>query len=171
MIKQTILLLDLPLKRITILAAGCLCAVLVQAQEATNASGGNATGSGGTVAYSVGQTFIQTLTGSSGSLSEGVQQVYEIGLVTALDEEEVETFVLTVFPNPTADHVNLQLADTPRNKMIFQLYDIKGQLLEQQSITEVLTQIPLTSMPSGAYILKVLHQNKTLQTFKLIKKR
>lgn len=120
----------------TLMSVAILASFSTNAQEATTASGGNATGSGGTVAYSVGQTFIQTPTGSSGSLSEGVQQVYEIGLVTALDEEEVETFVLTVFPNPTADHINLQLADTPRNKMIFQLYDIKGQLLEQQSITE-----------------------------------
>lgn len=49
---------------IFLLAAGLLWAGLAKAQESTNASGGDATGSGGTVAYSVGEIVYTTNAGS-----------------------------------------------------------------------------------------------------------
>lgn len=70
------------------------CAVLLlglglaglQAQTSVNVTGGNASGSGGSASYSVGQFVYQTHTGTSGSVSEGVQQPYEISVVTGLEE-------------------------------------------------------------------------------------
>jgi hypothetical protein len=57
-----------------------LCSLgLVHAQESINASGGEATGSEGTVSYSVGQVFYSTFSDQgNGSISEGVQQNLEI---------------------------------------------------------------------------------------------
>lgn len=51
-----------------------------QAQQATTATGGNASGSGGPVAYSVGQVVYTTNTSSNGSVAQGVQQPYEISI-------------------------------------------------------------------------------------------
>ena len=45
-----------------------------QAQQATTATGGDATGSGGSAAYSVGQIVYTTHTGTTGSVAQGVQQ-------------------------------------------------------------------------------------------------
>lgn len=56
----------------------------LKAQEAIPASGGNATGSGGSVSYSVGQVEYSSNTGSGGSVAAGVQQPYEISVVTGL---------------------------------------------------------------------------------------
>jgi hypothetical protein len=50
---------------------------MVQAQEANTAAGGNASGSGGTAAYSVGQIVYSTQTGANGTVAEGVQQTYD----------------------------------------------------------------------------------------------
>jgi TRAP-type uncharacterized transport system substrate-binding protein len=50
------------------LTAGFLWAGIAQAQENANTSGGVATGSGGTVAYSIGQVAYTTNTGSNGSV-------------------------------------------------------------------------------------------------------
>jgi len=58
----------------------------LQAQESVNATGGNASGSGGSASYSVGQVAYQTHTGTNGSVSEGVQQPFEISVVTAIEE-------------------------------------------------------------------------------------
>ena len=44
----------------------------LQAQESVNATSGNASGSGGSVSYSVGQVAYQTNTGTSNSVAEGV---------------------------------------------------------------------------------------------------
>ena len=65
-------------KPIVLLATGLLWVGLAQAQESANASGGDASGSGGTVAYSVGQVVYTTNTDASGTVSQGVQQPYEI---------------------------------------------------------------------------------------------
>ena len=59
----------------------------LQAQEAVLASGGDTSGSGGSISYSVGQVVYTTNTGTSGySVAEGVQQPYEISVVTSLDK-------------------------------------------------------------------------------------
>jgi len=63
---------------ILLLATLLLWVGFVQAQESVNASGGNAIGNGGTVAYSVGQVVYTTDTDASGTVSQGVQQAYEI---------------------------------------------------------------------------------------------
>lgn len=51
------------------------------AQQASTASGGNASGSGGSASYSVGQTAY-TVSNGNGSVSQGVQQPFEISIVT-----------------------------------------------------------------------------------------
>jgi hypothetical protein len=63
------------LLQLTLLLLGFV--LTAQAQQATTAAGGNATGSGGSVAYSVGQIVYTTHTGTTGSVAQGVQQTYE----------------------------------------------------------------------------------------------
>ena len=59
----------------TLLAGSLLCAAFsIQAQQAIPSSGGNATGSGGTSSYSVGQLAYHTDSGSGGSSSQGVSK-------------------------------------------------------------------------------------------------
>ncbi|MGC8754863.1 MAG: hypothetical protein ACP5QJ_07625, partial [Thermosulfidibacteraceae bacterium] len=58
----------------------------LQAQESVNATGGNASGNGGTVAYSVGQVVYTTNTGTNGSVAQGVQQPFEISVVSGIEE-------------------------------------------------------------------------------------
>ncbi|WP_228479065.1 hypothetical protein [Flavobacterium soyangense] len=47
-------------------------------QESVTASGGNATGTGGSSSYSIGQITYTSQTGSGGNITLGVQQPYEI---------------------------------------------------------------------------------------------
>jgi hypothetical protein len=51
---------------------------LLNAQTGIAAGGGNATGSGGSVSYSIGQVFYMMNTGTTGSVLQGVQQPWEI---------------------------------------------------------------------------------------------
>jgi hypothetical protein len=46
------------------------------AQESVNACGGDATGSGGSVAFSVSQTVYTTSVDNGGSVAQGVQHAY-----------------------------------------------------------------------------------------------
>jgi hypothetical protein len=48
----------------------------VNAQEAISSAGGNGTGSGGSISYTTGQVAYSTFSGTTGSVAQGVQQVY-----------------------------------------------------------------------------------------------
>jgi hypothetical protein len=154
---------------IVLLAAGLLWTGLAQAQESANTSGGDATGSGGTVAYSIGQVVYTTNTGSNGSVAQGVQHAYEIFTV-GIKETELN-ISLTAFPNPTTANLTMQIRDYNNKKLSYQLFDMQGKQLSNGQITEQQTQINMNSFPTATYFINVVNQeNKQVQSFKIIKK-
>jgi zinc transporter ZupT len=56
--------------------------MILQAQETIPATGGNVVGSGGSVSHTVGQLLYNTVSGTNGTVAQGVQQPYEISVVT-----------------------------------------------------------------------------------------
>ena len=97
--------------------------ITAQAQQATISSGGDALGSGGTASYSVGQVVYTTNSGSNGSVSQGVQQVY--GIFALGIKETALNSSISVFPNPTSDNLTLQISDFKNEKLAYQLYDMQ----------------------------------------------
>jgi hypothetical protein len=153
---------------IFLLTAGLLWASMAQAQESTNASGGDAIGSGGTVAYSLGQLAYTTNASASGTVNQGVQQAYEIFTV-GIKETELN-ISLSVFPNPTADNLTLQISDYNNEKLSYQLYDMQGKLLDNGQVTAKQTLMNTSSLSPATYFINVVNQkNKQVQSFKIIK--
>ena len=153
---------------IVLLGIGFLSAGFVQAQQSANAAGGDATGSGGSVAYSIGQVVYTANTSPSGTVSQGVQQAYEIFLI-GINETELNSS-LSVFPNPILDNLTLQISDYNNEKLSFHLYDLQGKLLNKEQIIAEQTQINTSSLPPATYFIEVLNQeNKHVQSFKIIK--
>jgi hypothetical protein len=58
----------------------------LQAQEDIPATGGDASGSGGLVSYSIGQVVYITNTGTNSSEAQGVQQPYDISVANGMEE-------------------------------------------------------------------------------------
>ncbi len=151
-----------------LLVAGLLCAGLTQAQESVNSTGGNATGSGGTVSYTIGQVGYTTNTGSNGSVAQGVQQAYEI-LTVGINENEPK-ISLSVFPNPIADNLTLQIIDFNSENLSYQLYDMQSKLIYSGQVTAKQTELNTSTLPAASYFIHVVNQeNKKVQTFKIIK--
>jgi len=143
----------------------------VYAQQTTTASSGNASGSGGSVAYSIGQIVYTTNTGTTGSVVQGVQQPYEISIRTGLSETGIN-LNLSAYPNPTTNYLMLEIGAyaSPSNQtMSYQLYDISGKLLESNAIVANSTTIKMEQLATGNYFLKVSQNNTLLKTFKIIK--
>jgi hypothetical protein len=141
----------------------------LQAQESINATGGNATGSGGLVSYSVGQVFYTTNTGTISSIAQGVQQPYEIFVVTALEEAKGINLSVSVYPNPTIDFLNLKVENYDNANLTYQLFDISGKLLESKKIEGYQTSIVISNLVPATYFLKVIERNKEVKTYKIIK--
>ncbi|MDD3480409.1 MAG: T9SS type A sorting domain-containing protein [Paludibacteraceae bacterium] len=140
----------------------------LQAQTSVNATGGNASGSGGSASYSVGQVVYTSNTGSSGTVDQGVQHAYEIFTVGI--KETALNISLTAFPNPTADHLTLQIRDYNNEKLSYQLFDMQGKQVSNGQIVAQQTQINMNSLPTATYFINVVNQeNKKVQSFKIIK--
>jgi hypothetical protein len=153
---------------LALFAAGLLWVGFAQAQQSVNSSGGNATGSGGTVSYSIGQVVYTTNTGNDGSVAQGVQQAYEI-LTVGINENEPK-ISLSVFPNPIADNLILQVNDFELSTLNFQLCDMQGKQISKGQIIAKQTQINTASLSTATYFIYVVNQeNKKVQTFKIIK--
>jgi hypothetical protein len=156
------------LRLITILLLG-LGLTGLQAQESVNASGGNASGSGGATSYSVGQVVYSTNTGTTGTVAQGVQQPLEISVVTGLEEAKGINLSVKAYPNPTTDYLTLEVKDFELSTLTFQLFDVQGRLLQNEKITGNPTRIVMGNLLPSTYFLKITQANKELKTFKIIK--
>ena len=135
-------------------------------------SGSNATGSSGSVTYSIGQVFYTYI---------GLQTVYNVaqGIQHQENDEnlgtpEIEkpTPEIFVFPNPTVDFVNISMKgdELEGANRSYRLYDLQGRLLKQNVITQSETQISLNNFSSSLYLLTVYVDNKLYKSFKILKK-
>ena len=140
------------------------------AQESINAAGGNATGSGGTASYSIGQVVYTTINGTNGSVSEGVQQPFEILVVTGLEEAKDINLSVSAYPNPVADNLILNVDNFELSTLNFQLLDMNGKLLQNEKITGPQTNIFMGNLVPATYFVKVVKGNIEVKTFKIIKK-
>ena len=141
----------------------------LHAQEAVPATGGEASGTGGSASYSVGQTVYSTHTGTNGSVAEGVQQPFEISIVTEIEEAKNINLECTVYPNPTTEFLMLKVESYKAENLSYQLYDMNGKLLERRKLTGNETEIKMQHLVPAIYFLKVTNNNKEIKIFKIIK--
>ena len=140
----------------------------LQAQEAVTAAGGDATGSGGTVSYTIGQIDYTTNTGTGGTVTQGVQQPYEF-FILGIDDKKDISVKLSVYPNPAVSTVNLRIDNQNLENLSFQLYDVNQKLILNQKVSSTETSIPMEKLASATYFLKVSDNKKVVKTFKIIK--
>jgi len=149
-----------------ILAGFCACFSLISlAQKNTVSSGGDATGSGGSASYSVGQIDYINSTGSNGSVNQGVQQPYEFFKVGL---SEASLMNVNLYPNPTNEFIILQLEDFT-NDISYTLYDGNGKLVAEGNIEADKTQIDMRNFARGQYHLSIKNATNDIQSIKIIK--
>jgi hypothetical protein len=122
------------------------------------------------VSYSVGQVTYQTHIGTNGSVSEGVQQPYEISIITGIDEAEGINLTVTAYPNPAADYLTLHIEEFDISNLSYQLYDMNGKLLQKEKIVANQTNIEMRKLVPATYFVKIIQGNKEAKAFKIIKK-
>jgi hypothetical protein len=138
------------------------------AQQNTVATGGAASGSGGSASYSIGQIDYETFTGPNGSISQGVQQPYEI--YTTSINELYAAIEMSLFPNPSSSIIVLTIGEIADNQiMSYNLIDINGKLISSSTIVETTTSISIENLPVANYYLNVMVGEANAKTFKIIK--
>ena len=141
----------------------------VKAQDAIPTSGGNATGNGGSVSYTIGQVAFTYQASSNGFVSQGVQHYYEISTALGTEEATGITLECIVYPNPTTSYVILKIKNYSIENLMYSIFDINGRSITNNKITTEETIISMENLAAATYFIKVIEVNKELKTFKIIK--
>ena len=137
-------------------------------QEAIPASGGDASGSGGTLSFTVGQLVYSSNSGSNGSVAEGVQQPYEISTTVGIELSTISLDFIA-YPNPTINNIVLNIKDFNNEKLNYQLYDMSGKLLKSNKVNAINTTIDMSELPVSNYVLNINNDSSIIKSFKIIK--
>lgn len=145
--------------------------IQVLAQVTLTSAGGNAKGTGGSASYSFGQVFYSVHSQPEGSITEGVQQPYEISVISGMDAAEEISLDYSAYPNPVTSLLVLRIEDTDTHHLLYQLFDSNGRLQKSENITCDEYIIPMEQYDTGIYYLNVISGDRIVKTFKIIKTR
>ncbi|MES2138800.1 MAG: T9SS type A sorting domain-containing protein [Bacteroidota bacterium] len=143
-------------------------AMHLAAQNAPVSSGGVSSGTGGSATYSIGQTDFITENSSDGIITQGVQQPYEIIVVSGIEISGIN-LSFSVFPNPTSDFITLSVKDLSTENMNYALYDVRGKLIKEDKLSGSETTITLGDLSNASYLIMVIDNKKEIKTFRIIK--
>lgn len=144
----------------------------IMAQEVLSASGGNATGTGGSISYTVGQIIYTTQKGAnSNSIAHGVQQPYEITVVTSIAQAININLELSAYPNPITDCLTIAVKNYETTNLYYRLYDVNGKLLQTVKAEGNKTEIITRHLIPSIYFVKVIDKEKEIKLFKIIKNK
>ncbi len=158
--------------KLAALVAVVFCFSQLNAQtlhENMNSSGGSLSGDGGSASQSVGQVFYTIVPGTSGTANQGIQQPYEISIVTETKEAIGISLTMSAYPNPTTGLLKLRIDEIRFDNLNYHLYDASGKLLDTGKVSGTETDIDLISREPAVYFLKVLRKSEDLKTFKIVK--
>jgi hypothetical protein len=140
------------------------------AQETISATGGNIAGNGGSISYTVGQVTNLFLRETNGSVAQGVQQPYEIFLITGNEAAKYISLSFQVYPNPVQDFLTLKIQNPDTGNLIWKLFDASGRLIGTDLVSGTETLIPMTEYARGAYLFSILNKNDLQSTtYQIIK--
>ena len=144
--------------------------ICVNAQEAVVTTGGDVSSTAGSVSYTVGQVVYTTSTGTSGSVAQGVQQPYEIFVVTAIPEAKGIDLKVYAYPNPATNYITVKVENYETSDLQYRIYDADGKLLKIVKATGPETRIVTGDLLPAIYFVKIIDKQKVIKVFKIIKK-
>lgn len=79
---------------------------------------------------------------------------------------------ISIFPNPTENGVfNIKLASfTEGDEIVILVYNMYGQVIQSNPLTQKQTQIEIPNAPSGLYLVQIMVNNNKTYSGKLIVK-
>lgn len=136
--------------------------------EVTASAGDHFTGTNVQLSWTIGELMVETYDNDQIQLTQGFHQPNLI--ITAIEDLEIH-FQVRVFPNPTAEFINLEWTEAIDGYVLL-LIDTNGKQLLQQKVTNQgrTEVIPFTDYSTGSYFLQLsTPEGKTIKTFKILK--
>lgn len=152
--------------KIRFLGVLAIVSIAATAQSGMVAAGGVADGDAGSATFSIGQIDYGFQQSSTFSVSEGLQQSFEIIPLASAQPQHVR---MTLYPNPTTSGVRLYLPSGTAGGYSYEVFNGGGQRVGQGKFAVSDGVIPLQAFTPGVYLLRIVLSDGREQTFKIIK--
>ena len=152
--------------------AGLGLAVSLHAQEAITSAGESAkAGTMLTVSWSIGEVMTETFAQQTFKLTQGVQQPKTAIKVISSSPEIPVGYRISAYPNPANDFIVVAIANEKEAMypLTLKVFDANSKLLFTKQVTANETNIPVSNLPAGIYLLQLTDKKNNVQTFKIIK--
>jgi hypothetical protein len=161
-------------KTLTATALALCLSAMAQAQSiapSVISSGGDFfSNSAGMIEWTVGEPMIETYSASSFFITQGFHQPEDVN--SSIGETGIPVNA-SVYPNPTADFVNIQFGEDVSGLFVIDIYNALGQRMQTEQFSAFASgrkQINLTGYAAGVYFIQVRAVNgKANTTFKITK--
>jgi len=137
-------------------------------QTSLSSSGGNATGAAGSLSYTMGQAGYVTLTGATGTATEGVQQPFIISSPTGTAPDAFSLRWIA-YPNPVNESLTLETGNIITGDLSYKLTDMYGRSVKNGRITSGSMTISFSELPPGTYFLRIFITDREIKIFKIVK--
>lgn len=154
--------------KLAFVAGALLLSSNLLAQQGTVSTGGNGTGAGGSVSYTVGQTVYTSESGAGGTISQGIQQAYNVKVIVGIENDNIQLAV-SAYPNPVVNQLILS-AEQPNGKnLLYKLCDMNGKTLVLGSMIDTKEVLDVSNLPDSQYLLSVYADKELVKSFKIMK--
>jgi len=138
-------------------------------QERISSAGGNYTGGGVSLSWSLGAPVVPTLRSAEGKLvlTHGFQEKIT---VTPDDGNIIPDIGIIVFPNPVSGILKIRFAEPPRVRIGLAITDSEGRIVisrHEEGFGDLL-EVDLGMLSGGLYLLRLDNGNRT-NFYKIIK--
>jgi hypothetical protein len=117
----------------------------------------------GQLSWTMGEISTETFSDGQNFVTQGFQQTNLF--VTSVNDIATPMLAANVYPNPTADFINLSFAEPSSGNILIELFDSQGQLTYSESTPVAgsgdVISINMRNMVSGIYMLKITCTDNT----------
>lgn len=117
---------------------------------------------GGTLCWTLGEPMVEFYANGA-ALDQGFLQGFcKVTDVADPTTDAHSANLVRIFPNPTAAILNIQTAFAAT--YCAELSDMQGRLLKRHTCVDEVTELDLSDCPTGAYLLRIVSEGKTVKT-------
>jgi len=131
-------------------------------------AGKESTNSNYRLAWNIGETVVTTISNTTNTLNQGFEQpeyLYNVGITP-----KGEKVTYSLYPNPAADFIRLQIEKMPSEILAATLFNATGQAIYTQKVNDLHTEISLLAFPAGVYQLQLSNSSLFSSSITFIKK-
>jgi len=119
-----------------------------------------------TLNYIVGEPLNTFIEKGDLCIAQGVLQIIVRDITNV--NTPINTQNIKVHPNPTVDNLFIDFSGDAR-LLSYQLFNTTGVLMSSANFKNETSNIDVSNLPAGNYVLSILEETKLYKTFKIIK--